>query len=415
MLFAGRGMNGDFNGSAPAGDLTPSQHLRDEMQRLDLDQQALANELGVSRQIVNYVLNDKQRISRAMAEKLGELMGVGPDYWLRSSFPGGAPSLRRPGGVTGSAVLVDHQLRRAIEARDITLVPFDPQRINPASIDLTVGEHVIDMSGAATQISRDEPYSLRHGHSVNLATAEVVGLTARYVGRVGGTTELAKLGLILSHGFQVDPGFRGVLEFSLFNGGSNDFVIAPGLPIISLEVCALLEEPRETYPEKGFRLDATRPQTRKQLQAGEAEKLMRAFLQAEFARVAACEQDGAYYVASLDGLAAPCRSKSKEDALSNCAAMAAQRLMVSARNTVSGSYGEIAEAFDRHAGKILLDRDALARWCSALRADLGEGGLVIWGDQRHVVSLPNSGAYVGLDAICMEMGASPSSLLASIF
>jgi addiction module HigA family antidote len=65
---------------------TPGAHLRAEIERLGLDQVAIAEATGVSRQTINNIVNGRQAISRAMAAKLGRLTGRSSDYWLRSRF-----------------------------------------------------------------------------------------------------------------------------------------------------------------------------------------------------------------------------------------------------------------------------------------------------------------------------------------
>src|SRR3977135_2343381 len=75
-------------GSESGAELTPGEHLRAEIERLGLDQVAVADAAGVSRQTINNIVNGRQPISRAMAARLGRLTDRSSDYWLRSSFPG---------------------------------------------------------------------------------------------------------------------------------------------------------------------------------------------------------------------------------------------------------------------------------------------------------------------------------------
>ena len=114
-------VRGNPTADATAGGLTPAEHLRAEIERLGLDQVAVSEATGVSRQSINYIVNGRQPISRAMAAKLGRLTGHEPDYWLRASFPrpGGAivaedkpTPAAAPARATG--VLVNHQIIRAV-------------------------------------------------------------------------------------------------------------------------------------------------------------------------------------------------------------------------------------------------------------------------------------------------------------
>src|SRR5215470_16993616 len=104
-------MSTGLRGSATSGrggsELSPGEHLRAEIERLGLDQVAVSQATGVSRQSINNIVNGRQPVSRAMAGKLGRLTGHSSDYWLRDSFPRDAARapLARPFGV-----LVNHQI-----------------------------------------------------------------------------------------------------------------------------------------------------------------------------------------------------------------------------------------------------------------------------------------------------------------
>lgn len=120
-------------------ELSPGAHLRAEMERLGLDQAALAEATGVSRQTVNNIVNNRQAISRPMAAKLGRLTGQSSDYWLRSAFIGRKASQpwRDADEPPGSdhrlhpfAILVNHQIVRAV--RD-SVIRVDPSAARMSS------------------------------------------------------------------------------------------------------------------------------------------------------------------------------------------------------------------------------------------------------------------------------------------
>lgn len=247
-------MSADIRGNAAAAlaagsDLSPGEHLRAEIERLGLDQVAVSNATGVSRQSINNIVNGRQPISRAMAGKLGRLTGHSSDYWLQSSFarlPGTAPGRQagdddaRPLGV---GVLVNHQIVRAVKDGIIGIDPFDAANVQLASIDLTLDEFIISTDGEKLDITDGQSFSLKGARTVNVSTKEWVQFPCDYVGRVGAMTEHAKRGLIVSHGFQIDPGFQGQLQFCLFNAGASDFELRSGMPIISLEIMPLSVTP----------------------------------------------------------------------------------------------------------------------------------------------------------------------------
>lgn len=238
------------NAMVSAGELTPGEHLRAEIERLGLDQIAVSAATGVSRQSINNIVNDRQPISRMMAAKLGRLTGHSSDYWLRASYPAAVqsknaalvcadvspPESFRPLGV---GVLVNHQIIRAVKDGVIGIDPFDETNVHMASIDLTLDDFIITTDGDKIDVSDGQAFALKGGRAVNVCTKEWIELPQDYIGRVGAMASLAKLGLMTSHGFQIDPGFRGNLQFCIFNAGQRDFELRSGDPIISIEFMPL--------------------------------------------------------------------------------------------------------------------------------------------------------------------------------
>jgi deoxycytidine triphosphate deaminase/addiction module HigA family antidote len=237
--------------------LTPGAHLRAEIERLGLDQVAVAEATDVSRQTINNIVNDRQTISRAMAAKLGRLTGRSSDYWLRSHFPGpDAEQQQRESGASPAsaphldhtdfrptAILVNHQIIRAVEGGSIGVDPFDPGNVQRASLDLTLDDFIITTEGEEVDISEGHSFILEGGQTVNVRTREWIEFPLDYVGRVGAMTQMAKFGIIMAHGFQVDPGFKGQLQFCLFNAGRKRFELKSGERIISLEIMPLSSLP----------------------------------------------------------------------------------------------------------------------------------------------------------------------------
>ena len=257
-------MSADIRGNATAeleasGELTPGEHLRAEIERLGLDQVAVSQATGVSRQSINNIVNGRQPISRAMAGKLGRLTGHSSDYWLHASFARVAGAARasaaksaegeaRPLGV---GVLVNHQIVRAVKDGIIGIDPFDEANVQMASIDLTLDDFVITTEGEKIDISDGERFVLKGGRTVNVSTKEWVEFPQDYIGRVGAMASLARIGIMTSHGFQVDPGFKGNLQFCIFNAGVKDFELRGGASVISVEIMPLSATP--TYDESAAR------------------------------------------------------------------------------------------------------------------------------------------------------------------
>ena len=200
------------------GRLTPGAHLRAEIERLGLDQVAVSKATGVSRQSVNNIVNGRQAISRAMAGKLGRLTGRSSDYWLSAFFAGTGEA--QPRETFYGGVLVNHQIIRAVKDGVIGIAPFDASHVRTAAIDLTLGKEL----------------TLAPGATVTARTKERVEFPLDYLGRIGIASRLAGDGILASHAFQLEPGFKGEIDISLFNTGKRLLRLRAGQPLVSLEV-----------------------------------------------------------------------------------------------------------------------------------------------------------------------------------
>ena len=69
-----------LKGLAP---MHPGEFLRDiTLPALDLPKAEIARRLGISRQTLYDILDQKQPVTPAMALRLGKFFGNGPDFWL---------------------------------------------------------------------------------------------------------------------------------------------------------------------------------------------------------------------------------------------------------------------------------------------------------------------------------------------
>lgn len=248
-------MSAAIRGNATAGvsgdELTPGEHLRAEIERLGLDQVAVSQATGVSRQSINNIVNGRQPISRAMAGKLGRLTGHSSDYWLRGSFPsmrtarGNAKPIAEGARPLGVGVLVNHQIVRAVKAGLIEIDPFNEINVRAACIDFTLSDFVITTTGEKVDVSGGQGFVLQSGRSVHVSTKERIALPRYYLGRAGATADLARLGFMTSQGLQVEPGFRGHLYFCIFNAGGGAVELRAGMMIVSLEIMPLAATPSD--------------------------------------------------------------------------------------------------------------------------------------------------------------------------
>jgi dCTP deaminase len=158
-------------------------------------------------------------------------------------------------------ILSDRTICDAIESGRIVIDPFDPAKVQPSSVDLTLDRFfrvfrnhtrgVIDVKERMddlteeVEIAPDGVFLLHPGEFVLGATAERVGLPADLVGRIEGKSSLGRLGLIVhaTAGF-IDPGWKGTLTLELNNLTRVPIKLYPGLLIAQLSFMAL-DKPAE--------------------------------------------------------------------------------------------------------------------------------------------------------------------------
>jgi dCTP deaminase len=175
-------------------------------------------------------------------------------------------------GVEGHvhSALSDGTIRRLVEEGRLKVDPWDPALVQPASIDLRLGDSfrvfhnhrvtAIDLRDVPTNLTEevkvreDEPFVIHPGEFCLGRTLEWVELPDDVVARVEGKSSLGRLGLIVhaTAGF-VDPGWKGTLTLELNNLTRVPIKLWPGLAIAQLSVMALDRPAERPYgsPELG--------------------------------------------------------------------------------------------------------------------------------------------------------------------
>lgn len=100
-------------------------------------------------------------------------------------------------------MLVDCQIQRALERGEIVVTPLDPRRIQPASIDLTLGQNLI----------------IPRGRGRLTCTAERITLAPNIAGWILNNSTPARLGLTMATALWFDPGWDGVPTLELYYNG----------------------------------------------------------------------------------------------------------------------------------------------------------------------------------------------------
>jgi dCTP deaminase len=172
--------------------------------------------------------------------------------------------------VNRHSVLSDGTIRALVEEGRILIDPWDPELVQPASVDVRLGDSfrvfhnhrvsAIDLRDMPENLTEEvvvpegEPFVIHPGEFCLGRTLERVELADDIVSRVEGKSSLGRLGLIVhaTAGF-VDPGWKGTLTLELNNLTRIPIKLWPGLLIAQLSFMALDRPAERPYgsPELG--------------------------------------------------------------------------------------------------------------------------------------------------------------------
>jgi dCTP deaminase len=168
-----------------------------------------------------------------------------------------------------AGVLSDGTILELVEGGRIRIDPWDPELVQPASIDLRLGDSfrvfhnhrasAIDLRRPPENLTEEvivpaeESFVIHPGEFCLGRTLEWVELPDDIVARIEGKSSLGRLGLIVhaTAGF-CDPGWKGTLTLELNNLTRVPIKLYPGLPIAQLSFLSLDRPALRPYGSPGL-------------------------------------------------------------------------------------------------------------------------------------------------------------------
>ena len=168
-----------------------------------------------------------------------------------------------------ASVLSDGTILQLVEEGRIRIDPWDPELVQPASVDLRLGDSfrvfhnhrasVIDLRRPPENLTEEvmipaeESFVIHPGEFCLGRTLEWVELPDDVVARIEGKSGLGRLGLIVhaTAGF-CDPGWKGTLTLELNNLTRVPIKLYPGLPIAQLSFMTLDAPALRPYGSPGL-------------------------------------------------------------------------------------------------------------------------------------------------------------------
>ncbi len=142
----------------------------------------------------------------------------------------------------------DHWIRKFGEAGGIT--PFDPAQINPASYDVTLGNHWICPTRDPQEITADT-FTLFPGEVILATTREYLKMPRDVVCDLKLKSSLGRLWLNHSLSGWIDCNFHGQVTLELQNLGPYPRQLKTGTRVAQLVFLAMESAPEVAYGEAG--------------------------------------------------------------------------------------------------------------------------------------------------------------------
>jgi dCTP deaminase len=150
-------------------------------------------------------------------------------------------------------IVSDTSLRRLLASGEIVVEPLEDFQIQPASIDLRLGDHFLKIDeNSVESITLDKPLSYVEikreeivipPHTFLLAvTREYIRLPADITAFVEGRSSIGRIGLFIQNAGWVDPGFAGTITLELYNSNRLPIRLAAGRRICQI-VFARMDAP----------------------------------------------------------------------------------------------------------------------------------------------------------------------------
>lgn len=143
-------------------------------------------------------------------------------------------------------ILSDKTIKTLLGTGELRIEPLDPRQIEPASIDLRLGDTFLTpkVTSGVCSMSEAPEYDAVTAQEfiiptrgfVLATTLEVICLPNHLTAFVEGRSSVGRLGLFIQNAGWVDPGFEGAITLELYNANSAPMRIEAGRRICQLVI-----------------------------------------------------------------------------------------------------------------------------------------------------------------------------------
>lgn len=148
-------------------------------------------------------------------------------------------------------ILSDRDINHIIKNGEYLLVnPYNDEMLQPNSIDLTLGDELLTLTGESIELSYDS-YMLKPNEFILGATLEKIHIPHDLVGHIDGKSSIGRLGVFIhvSSGF-IDSGFNGNVTLEIYNCTDKEFELSYGMTICQIVFQTLTSPVSRPYGHK---------------------------------------------------------------------------------------------------------------------------------------------------------------------
>lgn len=159
-------------------------------------------------------------------------------------------------------ILSDVGIKSKLESKELSIDPLDSRSIQPASVDLKLGDQFIVInswgSSGILDLTTQPNYKtikadnfLVPSHCFVLATTiETISLPNNLTAFVEGRSSIGRMGLFIQNAGWVDPGFKGQLTLELYNSNALPIRLVSGRRICQIVFCNMDQKTNNPYKGK---------------------------------------------------------------------------------------------------------------------------------------------------------------------
>nr|WP_220468746.1 dCTP deaminase [Staphylococcus coagulans] len=160
-----------------------------------------------------------------------------------------------------SVILSDNDIKEYLKRNMLKIEPLVEEHIEPASVDLTLGQHFLRPLPPKDGVQRmSEPIdyeTINQSHVVVPAHAFILATTEEYItlpeqltGFIEGRSSIGRAGLFIQNAGWVDPGFEGKITLELYNANDFPLEIEQGQRICQIVLAETKTKPQAVYHGK---------------------------------------------------------------------------------------------------------------------------------------------------------------------